>query len=358
MAIARNFTIITLSALASSTLLAAIAIGIHGSVTLGLFLGVLPGVALLVAPTVALWLLAFLAVFLPSVGLMRFFAEDKTVSIRAFIFTLMVSIAVAVTGLWLLPQSSRSSANERIAPYLSNNIQPSAKIALGGNVMLETENFDWIYGGSQVVSNALECNADCLWLLSDDRIKSVTINTTGRQPALSLKDTQNISRPLNPGARTYRLNKNGKCSGNVVPIAFTSGRPSIMRTSEQFDAWMANFPKNSCLEQFDPLSDYDFMLRSGRWLDGNETDPWSLSDNEVQGTYNEIRNHDGSLLMGEYRPTTPGLAAPLAIYPVSGGAEAKFGWARTTFPIDRDEDWDIAGHQVGALFAWIAPPQS
>lgn len=358
MPITRNFAIITLVALASSASLAAIAIGVHGSVTLGLFLGVLPGLVLLIAPTVTLWLLTFLAVFLLSAGLMRFFAAGRTGSIRAFISTVIFSIVVAATGLWLLPQSSRSTANERIAPYLGNSVRPSAKITLGGNVMLETEDFYWSDRGSQGVTNALRCNADCLWLLSDDRIKSVTVNTTGLLPALSFKESHNITRPLNPGARTYRLNKNGKCSGNVVPIALTNGRPSIMRASEQFDAWMANFPKNSCLEQFDPLKNYDFMLRSGRWLDGTETDFWSLSDSEVQGTYNEIRNRDGSLLMGEYRPTTLGLAAPLAIYPVSGGAEAKFGWARTEFPIDRDDDWSIAGHQVRALFAWIASPQS
>ena len=298
----------------------------------GFMLMVLPGVFLVVMPTAFLWG-AMLAAFYWAGGFLLS-------PLRAA----MLAIVVPAGLVWAIPQPSISAGRRLAADHQLTNVKPAGPIKPFGDIRMECGIPDFGRG-------PFSCDSRCVALLFEDSVHSVTVNSSS---GLSFEDIQRGAAPLSHLAQTYRLKPLSECPAS--PPVDRNLRSPFGETEQ--DRWKLgrlheeHLANDVCLVAEPPLTDYDLLLREGRWGRGEGAGklPWLLSRNRIHLAYVEIRDRSHRPL---FRVADTAVEMPipvLTILPNMGyGFDYDWGWGRYWMPRELISCLDCSLEKIDAM---------
>ena len=297
-----------------------LAIAMPGLVILGFFMLIIPGLILSLAPTAFLWGCAYAVAH----WLARSRLRPGWVALGAVPLTALILCAI--------PLPSILMAQAKLARYHLSAVKPANPIRPAGDIRLDRS------------TQSSGCDSQCLALLFEPGVRSVTVNTTRE---ISFAQIRDGLAPLTQHARTFRLKPAGQCAaGDPKPEISGANFGKTWEDNRAMAAeWKARLTSESCLSSSLPIARYDLLLRSGAWRVSDEPGERTSAD------YAEIRTGANRLLMRVFNLRTSSLQAPLNIAFTGGIENFRPGWGRSQWPRGVSNSWEAPGHELDAALA-------
>ena len=297
-----------------------LAVAMPGLVIIGFFMLIIPGLILSLAPTAFLWGCAYGVAY----WLARSRLGPKWVALGAIPVTAVVLCAI--------PLPSILMAQAKLARYHLDPVKPANPIRPAGDIRLDR------------ATQSSGCDNQCLALLFEPGVRSVTVNTTRETSFAQIRDGL---APLTQYARTFRLKPTGQCAAGDQKAEISGGY--FGKTPEDRRAmaaeWKARLTSEFCLSSSLPIARYDLLLRSGAWRASDEPGERTSAD------YAEIRTGANRLLMRVFNLRSSSLQAPLNIAFTGGMENFRPGWGRSQWPRGVSNSWEAPGHELDAALA-------
>lgn len=297
-----------------------LAVTMPGLVILGFFMLIIPGLILSFAPTAFLWG----CVYAVAYWLTRSRLGPKWVALGA--------VPVTAAILCAIPLPSILMAQAALSRYHLDPVVAARPIGPTGDVRLDR------------TTGSSGCDSQCLALLFEPGVRSVTVNNTRK---ISFAQIRDGLAPLTKHARTFRLKPTGQCAAGDPKPDISGGY--FGKTPEDNRAmaaeWKARLTSEYCLSSSLPIARYDLLLRSGAWRESDEPGERTSAD------YAEIRTGANRLLMRVFNLRASSLQAPLNIAFTGGMEDFTAGWARSLWPKGVPTLWEGPGRELDAALA-------
>lgn len=296
-----------------------LALAMPDLVLIGFFMLIIPGLILSLAPTAFLWGCAY--------GVAHWLARSRI----GPKWVVLGAVPVTAAILCAIPLPSILFAQAKLARYHLDPVAPTRPIRPTGDVRLER-------------TMSSECDNQCLALLFEPGVRSVTVNNTR---AISFAQISSGAAPLAQNAKTFRLKPSGQCAPGDPKPEISGGYFGKSRDDNRAMAaeWKARLTSQFCLSSAPPTARYDLLLRSGLWRASDEPGERTNAD------YAEIRTGANRLLMRVFNLRIWSLQAPLNIAFTGGIENFSPGWGRSQWPTGVSNQWEAPGQALDAALA-------